>query len=127
MDVKEVTRKIAKEGYGRGVFNHSEFERDYNVFNTVRKMIVRFLATGKLNDKLLVNNTVIVLNVFGVERTNAIFRLLLNDVEFSVIKAVLMFLNHVDYSISPDVSPNRVISDLLRDVAVRYNLGHIEQ
>ncbi len=125
-DVKNTARKIAREGYGTGgVFHSKTFDRDFAVFMTTRKMIDRFLKTGAINEKLLINNVVVVLNVFGSKKVTAIFRVLLDDVQFSVAKAILMFLHQYDWSIGVDVWPNRIVVDILKDVTNRYNLGHL--
>ena len=124
-DVKDLAREIAQDGYGSGVFHLKTFERDFGVFLTTRKMIDRFLRTGSLNEKLLINNTVIALNTFGTIKVTAIFRALLNDVQFSVAKAILMFLHQYDWKIGNDVYPNRIVVDVQKDVANRYNLEHL--
>lgn len=125
MDSKELAREIAREGYSTGVFHSKAFERDFNVFLTSKKMVTRFIRTGKVNEKLLINNVVTSLNIFGSKKTNAIFRLMLDDVQFSVVKAILMFLHQYDFSISPGVYPNRIVVDMLRDMSLRYNLEHL--
>ena len=124
-DVKDLAREIALNGYGSGVFHAKTFDKDFAVFMTTRKMIDRFLKTGSINEKLLINNIVVVLNVFGAKKVTAIFRVLLNDVQFSVAKAILMFLHQYDWSIGSEVWPNRIVVDILKDVTHRYNLGHL--
>ena len=119
-------RAIAKEGYEKnGFFNAICFEQDFNVFFMTKKMISRFLKKGALNEKLMINNIVISLNAFGTRRTNIIFRLVSNDVQFSVIKAILLFLKSYDLGTSDDVYPNRIIQDVLKDVQSRYCLDHL--
>lgn len=126
MDSKELARDLAKQAYSSAaVFNDKAFERDFNVFMTSKKMISRFIRTGKFNERLLINNIVTTLNVFGPKTGNAVYRLLLDDVQFSVAKAILMFLHQYDFTVSPDVYPNRIVVDVLRDVTQRYNLNHL--
>lgn len=124
-DVKDLAKEIALDGYGKGVFHAKTFDKDFAVFMTTRKMIDRFLKTGQINEKLLINNMVVTLNVFGPKKVTAICRVLLNDVQFSVAKAILMFLHQYDWSIGADVWPNRIVVDILKDVTNRYNLGHL--
>lgn len=124
-DVKDLAKEIALDGYGVGVFHAKTFDKDFAVFMTTRKMIDRFLKTGSINEKLLINNVVVVLNVFGPKKVTSIFRVLLDDVQFSVVKAILMFLHQYDWSIGADVWPNRIVVDILKDVTNRYNLGHL--
>lgn len=124
-DPKEIARAIALKDYGTSAFHESTFNRDFNVFSTTRKMITRFLKTGVVNDKLLINNVVTVLNIFGPKNVTLIFRYLMDDVQFSVVKAILMFLKQYDFRVGQDVYPNRIIVDILKDVSIRYNLDHL--
>lgn len=126
MEDKDLAKELAKEAYSTAaVFNAKAFDKDYNVFITTKKMISRFIRTGKFNEKLLINNVVTTLNVFGSKTANKVYRLILNDVQFSVIKAILMFLRQYDFTIAQDVSPNRIVVDVLRDMTQRYNLDHL--
>lgn len=122
---KELAREIALEGYGAAAYHEASFDKDFNFFLTTRKMITRFLKTGAINEKLLINNVVTALNVFGPVKVTLIFRHLTDDVQFSVVKAILMFLHQYDFRIGGDVYPNRIVVDILKDVSYRYNLEHL--
>ena len=122
IELKEEIIRLVSTSYNKnGFFNDVEFKKDlYNLF-TIRKMINRFLKTGNINEKLLLNNTIIAINVFGVEKINNIFEVILSDAEFGVIKSVLKFLGC--YRSNSIVPSNRIINDILRDVSNRYSLG----
>lgn len=126
MSLKDELRAYALENYRpSGIVNPETFDRDYGLFLTTKKMITRFLRDGKLNERLLINNVVTALNLFQPKATNIVFRAILDDVQFSVVKAILMFLRQYDFSIGQEVYPNRIIVDVLRDMQTRYNLGHL--
>ena len=122
VELKEEIIKLASAAYNKnGFFNDVEFKKDiYNLF-TIRKMINRFLKTGNINEKLLLNNIIIAINVFGISQINVIFDAILNDEEFGVIKSILKFLNC--YKSNSTVPSNRIINDILCDISNRYNLG----
>lgn len=122
---KDIARNIALHGYGTSAYHVATFEREFNMFMTTRKMTTRFLKTGVVNEKLLVNNVVTTLNVFGATKVTMIFRNLLDDVQFSVVKAILIFLKQYDFKVAPNVYPNRIMVDILKDTSVRYNLEHL--
>lgn len=122
---KDIAREIAVKDYGKSAYHTAAFERDFNVFVTTKKMITRFLKTGTINEKLMINNVVTVLNIFGPVKVTVIFRHLMDDVQFSVVKAILMFLKQYDFRVGQDVYPNRIIVDILKDMSVRYNLEHL--
>lgn len=115
--------ELAKQAHDdRKFFNEVEFKKDvYNIF-IIKKMVARFIRTGNINEKLVLNNIIIALNTFDIERTNQIFRMAMNDDEFSVVKSFLLFLDA--YTIDDDVEPNEIIMAILLDVAKRHHLRY---
>ena len=65
---KELAREIAMQDYGNTAYHRAQFEKDFNVFLTTKKMISRFIRTGVVNEKLLINNVVTALNLFGTKQ-----------------------------------------------------------
>lgn len=124
MDFK-AARAIAIEGVKLNPVSTVEFDKDFSGFSTARRMVTRFLNTGLMNEKLLINNIVILLNVFGTQKTTGVFRVIMDDVQFSVVKAILMWLQQYDFTVSENVYPNRIMVDILRDMSQRYNLEHL--
>lgn len=115
--------QIAAEGYPRSSFfdfDQTAFEKDVRSFFVTRKMIKRFLKTGSINDKLILNNIIICLNIFGIEKTNIIFRTICEDSEFGVVKACLIFLN--SFSLADRTYQNQTMKDILADITHRYHL-----
>lgn len=123
--VEEVKQYVKESHFQRGaIFNPIRFEREFLTFLTTRKMVTKFLRTGVVNDKLLVNNVILLLNSFGIPLTNRAVRLICNDNQYAVLKAILIFLSCFREVEGPDVEPNRVMVDILRDVERRYHLEH---
>ena len=42
-----------------------EFNEDLNRFTIIRKMVSRYLSTGEISTRLLLNHVVVIFNVFG--------------------------------------------------------------
>jgi hypothetical protein len=124
---RDELRAVGKETYyNRSTFfNSLEFERDINNVLTAKKMISRFLKSGQLNEKLLLNNVVVALNAFGIKTTNIMFRMICSETQFSVIKAFLMFLRCWDNISGEAIQADRIIIDILLDTEQRYNLNHL--
>lgn len=124
---KEEIRAFARDGYGNASWvDDEDFSRDFDDIYVTRKMVSRFLTSDDINEKLIINKLVMTLNAFGTKKTNALFRMICTDVQFSVIKAILMFVHQYDFSIGEDVYPNRIMVDILKDIQTRYNLEHIK-
>lgn len=123
----EEVKQFVREGHvQRGaIFNPVKFETEFANLVTTRKMIARFLKTGVINDKLIVNNVICALNSFGAPLGNRAFRMLCTDEQFEVVKAILLFLRCWHPGVGENIEPNRIIVDILRDVSRRYNLEHL--
>ncbi len=118
-------REIAREGYeGAGIFNLNQFNQDLNVLLSCGKMATRFLRSGYTNEKLLINNVICSLNVFGPKKANHLFRLLCPAEQYSVIKSILLFLGYHDRKDA--LESNRIMDDILESIKLRYNLSHLE-
>lgn len=124
-DVKAEILEIAQMAYKDKFvfFNEAEFKKDLYAIFIIKKMISRFLRTGNINEKLMMNNIIISFNTFEAHRANTIFRLALNDLEYSVIKSFLVFLDlHTPQE--PDVETNEIVDGILHDTAIRFRLRH---
>lgn len=124
-ETKLVIIGIAEGAYdSEKFFNEVEFKKDvYNIF-IIKKMIVRFIRSGNINEKLVMNNIIIALNTFGIQRCNEILRLAMDDAEFAIAKSFLLFLDA--FSIEDSVEPSEVMIGILRDTASRYHLSYRE-
>jgi hypothetical protein len=117
---------LAAQDYNKnGFFNLYDFEKDLANIITTKKMASRFLKTGVVNDKLLINNIVLSLNAFGIRRANELLFIACTDDQYGVVKAILEFLGSHSPDLGAAVEPNRIIVELLRDIEIRYNLKHL--
>ena len=67
------------------------------------------------------NNIIICINTFGIEKTNVGLRFLCEIEEFSIVKSFLIFLDsYIDENEDP--MDNEIVSDILDDLAERYHL-----
>lgn len=123
-ELKDEIYHLAKREYRETfVFNEHEFNADLDILFTTKKMLTRFLNSGTINEKLIINNIVITLNVFGPQTTTKLYRIILSDDQFSIIKAILIFLGSYNPRWDEDnVPPHPVIENILNDITMRYNL-----
>lgn len=121
---REQLSVLAREVFDqKPFFDEREFSKSvYSIF-VIKKMIYRFLKTGVLNEKLLLNNIIIVLNTFDTKRSNIMFRIATQDSEFSVIKTCLLFLDA--YCLEDDeTETNEILLAILMDTAKRLHLQY---
>jgi hypothetical protein len=91
---RDLIENLAKSMYSKkGFFNKEDFKRDFRKIFTIKQMIKRFNDSKNINEKLLVNNILIIVNSFGIKNTNLLLKLILEEKEqWSVAKTILIFL-----------------------------------
>lgn len=105
------------------VYTDQDLKNDIYRFYIIRKMISRFLRSGKpINEKLLLNNIIIVNNIFGITGSNMILSIVCDDEEFCVVKSCMLFLN--SYPFVDAIKTNETIDNILNDTTIRYNLNN---
>jgi hypothetical protein len=118
---REYVIKIALDAYPNKIlFNEEEFKREFFRFYITRKMARRFILSGLVSDKLLLNNVIICLNVFGIVASNLIWKVICRDDEFGVIKSCLMFLNSLN-TVDP-VPHHKKMLDILKEIRHQYTI-----
>lgn len=96
--------KFCLNNYRTPHFNREEFDNDLNKIIILKKMFRRYKSTGNINERLVLNNIIILINVFGIETANFILFYRLESEFHSYIKTFLMFLNAwVDSELTHDV------------------------
>lgn len=120
---REYVIRIALDAYpNKSLFNDEDFRKDFFRFFIIRRMARRFINKGEVSDKLLLNNIIICLNIFGIKACNIILEIICNDYEFSVVKSCLMFLNSLNPKID-SIPHNQVMLDILKDIKHRYTIS----
>jgi hypothetical protein len=103
--------------YSTPIFHRDEFINDMNKTVVLKKMFRRYLSTGIINDRLVLNNIITMINVFGIEPTNIILFFKLDDEFYPIIKSFLTFLNSfVESDITKDVESDKNIDMILKGV-----------
>jgi len=78
-------------------FDTVEFYDDLNRFKYLKRLFNKYIETGDIKERLIINHIVILYNVFGVEASNRMLFLKLKGYE-KFLKPFLIFLNNL-----PDV------------------------
>jgi len=103
----------------------SEFEEDMKRVKYIKRMIGRFLSTGVLKERLILNHIIILANVFGVEFATRMLFYKLSKKHYEVLKPFLVFLNYLPKEINSlngeilnttTIGLNQVVIDRLREI-----------
>lgn len=122
-ETKEKFVKTALEIYKSKskFFNENEFKKDVYALFIIKKMINKFIRTGIINDKLLINNIIISYNIFD-NKIIDLFKIIMQTKEMEIIKSFLLFLDLYDQD--DDINTNEIIDNLLNDVAHRFKIRY---
>jgi hypothetical protein len=108
--------KYCLQSYQTPLFNKQEFDNDINRLIILKKSFKRYDTTGKINIRLVLNNIIILINVFGVESANIVLFYRLGERYYSHIKTILQFIDcYVENSITKDIDEDEIIYNLLKD------------
>jgi hypothetical protein len=75
-----------------------EFEEDLKRVKYIKRLIGRYLSTGELKERLLLNHIIILANVFGVEFTTRMLFYRTDPDHHPVIKTFLLYLQYLPSS-----------------------------
>lgn len=118
--------RYALDHYKAPLFTVEEFNGDINKVIVLKKLFRRYTNDSDINERLALNNIIIVINQFGVEAANNILFYKVESEHHGILKTFLMFLNsyveneHVDDLVILDTT----IMDKLKDISCRSCLNY---
>lgn len=107
----------AKANYQSPFFSDEDFLKDLNKIVVLKKLFRRFTTSGSINERLVLNNIIILLNVFGLESTNIMLFHKVEHEHWSILKTFLIFLNsYVETKITKSIKTDETILALLGEL-----------
>ena len=103
----------------------SEFDEDYKKFRYIKRLLNRYILTGKIKERLLLNHINLTQNVFGVEASTRILFLRIEEKDWSALKTLLIFLSAMPKIVKGVRGKDIISSDIPLDnklVAILRNL-----
>lgn len=98
-----------------GVIDKEAYALDIRRFYMVTKMCRRYLMSGEINYKLILNNIIVLTNIFTSDIITDAFDEICDDELRPIVNSFLVFLN-----VRESVVICQQIDDLLHDLAHRY-------
>jgi hypothetical protein len=106
----------AKHYYNPKYIDGEEFEEDLKRFKYIKRLFNRYLETGQLNERLVLNHLIVIFNAFGIEAGLNILELKLNKDHWPLVKPFLIFLKHIENDQYTNIKMDRVIVEKLRKI-----------
>jgi len=83
----------ARRHYSTTMYSDKEFHADLAKVIVLKKMFRRYLTSGEINERVVLNNIITMINVFGIKATNVILFFKLDKEFYGALKSFLTFLN----------------------------------
>jgi len=105
-----------KNYYNPKCVDVDEFYEDLNRFKYVKRLLNRYLETGKLSERLILNHMVIIFNSFDVDSSLKMLEYKFDHEHWKVIKPFLLFLRYISVADYPDVEIDNYVTEALRKI-----------
>jgi len=107
----------AAKHYSNPQFSDIEdFYDDLKRYTYIKRLVNRYLETGELSERLIMNHLIVVFNSFGIEAALEILELKLNEKHWPVIKPFLIFLNYITNDKITDFEQDKKVIEALRKI-----------
>ena len=104
----------AKHYYNPRCIDAEEFYDDLNRFKYVKRLVNRYIRTGNLAERLILNHIVIILNVFGNESGIIMLMYRVGPEGFEVLKTFLLYLKAIKENELASIGINPDVATILR-------------
>lgn len=106
----------AKHYYNPQFSDIEEFHEDLKRFKYIKRLANRYLETGELAERLMLNHLIIVFNVFGVEAGLNILEFKLEERHWPIVKPFLIFLKHITNDQYTNITMDQKVIQELRKI-----------
>jgi hypothetical protein len=93
-----------------------EFQEDLKRIKYIKRLLKKYLDTGQLRTRLLINHIVVLYNVFGAEATKKMLFFKVETDMLPTLKTLLVFLNYMKDSDSTEIQLDQKIVKELREL-----------
>lgn len=93
-----------------------EFHEDLARFKYLKRLLRKYLQTGEIQERLVLNHLIIIYNVFGIEAANRMVFYRIEEELWPALKPFLIYLNYLPESDRVEVPLDQKIVNILRAI-----------
>lgn len=116
LNEKNLPLYAAKHYYNPSFSDIDEFHEDLKRFKYIKRLVNRYLETGNLADRLLLNHIIVIFNVFGIEPALNMLKVKLEERHWPVIKPFLIYLNYIKNDELTGIEMDDKVVEFLRKI-----------
>jgi len=106
----------AQNYYNKAGVTTEEFEEDLKRFKYIKRLVNRYIETGYLAERLILNHIIVVHNVFGIEAGVKILGLKLEGKHWPVVKPFLIYLGYITADDLAGIQLDKYVVKVLREI-----------
>lgn len=105
----------ARHYYNPTCIDADEFHEDLKRFKYVKRLLNRYLDSGRMSERLILNHLVVIFNVFGIDAGLKMLEYKLDDKHWSVVKPFLVYLRIIANDKYTGIAMDQNIVEILRN------------
>jgi hypothetical protein len=106
----------ARHYYNPKCIDVEEFYEDLNRFKYIKRLLNRYIESGRLAERLILNHVIVVFNAFDVKPTLKMLEYKLDERQWEVIKPFLVFLRHIKNNEYVHIQMDKTVIEALRKI-----------
>lgn len=105
----------ARHYYNPTCIDADEFHEDLKRFKYVKRLLNRYLDSGRMSERLILNHLVVIFNVFGIDAGLKMLEYKLDDKHWSVVKPFLVYLRIIANDKYTGIAMDQNVVEILRN------------
>lgn len=93
-----------------------EFHEDLARFKYLKRLLRKYIQSGELQERLVLNHLIIIYNVFGIEAANRMVFHRIEDELWPALKTFLIYLNYLPENEKVEIPIDMKIANILRKI-----------
>jgi len=93
-----------------------EFYEDIRRFRYLKRLLKRYLNSGELRERLILNHLIVLSNLFGVENTLKMLEFKLEREFWPILKTCLLYLGYIDEKWKTDIPLDEEVTKRMREI-----------
>ena len=106
----------ARYYYNPTCIDPEEFYEDLNRFKYIKRLVNKYLETGNISERLILNHMITVFNAFDIKPTLKILEFKFDGRQWEVLKPFLVFLKHIKNDEYVEVKMDKHVIEQLRKI-----------
>ena len=93
-----------------------EFYEDIRRFRYLKRLLKRYIKTGELRERLILNHLIVLSNLFGVENSIKMLEFKIEPEFWSVLKTCLLYLKYIDEDWKQEIPLDNEVTQRMREI-----------